>query len=130
MLQSVLVERPTAVLPFLVEYTRGREHNERREEMAVKLRSGKLLSNEEMELLRGPVHKPMLDDAFALLEVVDPIDRKLQSGLLLSAAEVRAPPHLHFSAPLRLCAPAPPRLRANAPVRQCVSASVRQCANA
>ena len=89
MLQSVLLERPTSMLPFLVQYARGCEHEAKRAQVEVKLEQGKVLSAQEMELLRGDAEpEPVPDEAFALLEHVDPIEHKLVSGQLLSAEEV------------------------------------------
>ena len=89
MLQSVLLERPTSMLPFLVQYARGCDHEAKRAQVEVKLEQGKVLSAQEMELLRGDAEpEPVPDEAFALLEHVDPIEHKLVSGQLLSAEEV------------------------------------------
>ena len=89
MLQTVLLERPTSMLPFLVQYARGCDHKAKRAQVEVKLEQGKVLSVEEMELLRGDAEpKPVPDEAFALLELVDPIDHKLMSGHLLTTEEV------------------------------------------
>ena len=89
MLQTVLLERPTSMLPFLVQYARGCDHKAKRAQVEVKLEQGKVLSVEEMELLRGDAEpEPVPDEAFALLELVDPIDHKLMSGHLLTTEEV------------------------------------------
>ena len=89
MLQTVLLERPTSMLPFLVQYARGCDHKAKRAQVEIKLEQGKVLSVEEMELLRGDAEpEPVPDEAFALLELVDPIDHKLMSGHLLTTEEV------------------------------------------
>ena len=88
-LQTVLLERPTSLLPFLVQYARGCDHKAKHTQAKVKIEQGKVLSVEEMELLRGDAEsKPVPDEAFALLELVDPIDHKLMSGHLLTTEEV------------------------------------------
>ena len=89
MLQTVLLERPTSMLPFLVQYARDCDHKAKRAQVELKLEQGKVLSVEEIELLRGDAEpKPVPDEAFALLELVDPIDHKLMSGHLLTTEEV------------------------------------------
>ena len=136
MLQAVLVERPTAVLPFLVQFARGCEHKEKRAKVATKLEQGKVLSVDEMELLRGPAPEPVLDEAFVLLEVLDPIDLKLQSGHLLNTAEVLQlrnathTLHLHTSAPPRICTIAPLHPPTSAPPLPCAHAPLYLCARA
>jgi len=100
MLQAVLVERPSAALPYLVTFARARE----RSVLATKLELGKLLSSEEMDLLRGG-DAPLDPDSAELLKPVDPakvqmlsteemdtmrwraIETKLATGQMLSAAE-------------------------------------------
>ena len=88
-LQTVLLERPTSLLPFLVQYARGCDHKAKHTQAKVKIEQGKVLSVEEMELLRGDAEsKPVPNEAFALLELIDPIDHKLMSGHLLTTEEV------------------------------------------
>ena len=75
MLQAVLVERPSAALPYLVTFARARE----RSVLATKLEQGKVLSSEEMDLLRGG-DAPLDPDSAELLKPVDPAKVEPNSG--------------------------------------------------
>lgn len=93
MLQAVLVEKPTAALPYLVTFARLRE----RTVLAGKLEQGKVLSPEEMDLLRGG-HAPLDPDSADLLKPVDLMEPKLNSDHARSEGEL-AVPHRHTECP-------------------------------
>ena len=82
MLQAVLVERPSAALPYLVTFARTRE----RTVLAGKLEQGKVLSPAEMDLLRGG-HAPLDPESAELLKPVDPA----KAGPMLSEGAQTAP---------------------------------------
>ena len=79
MLQAVLVERPSAALPFLVNFARTQE----RAVLAVKLEQGKVLKPEEMNLLRSD-HASLDPESAKIFEPVDPIKTKLNPGPMAS----------------------------------------------
>lgn len=69
LMQSVLLERPAAVLPHLVQHCREKTalSEEDRAQLEHKFEQGKLLSAEEMDALRNGSAQPLAAEAFRLL---------------------------------------------------------------
>ena len=69
LMQSVLLERPAAVLPHLVQHCREKTalSKEDRAQLEHKFEQGKLLSAEEMDALRNGSAHPVAAEAFRLL---------------------------------------------------------------